>query len=383
MLESLGTIQYDAHSDLWKFTEQQYIIDYEYETQALYQSGYWEDVIPSEGTEYERFMELTERYSGKLKLPTRLISPEIQELDKETFWNFLNTELPLSARFARGINYQMIDDFGANSQEVSALAGIFYYVGRPYRGGGIETFSPPEGNAYFARKIEKQLDAEAIQLRHLVRKITPQKNTVKVEVIDVNRKQVIEYEVDNVIYAGQKHTLKFVYPQDYPLFENNVYAPWMVVSFVLEEDLLGKGYWQNEMLSMERNFLGFIDSDAQYANKNHRVLTAYYCLPNWERKQLAKIKETTQQITQQTLENIANYFLIEPEEFQKSIKKVFIKVMGHAMPIPIPNYLFKDKNLRRSKLNIVYAGTDNSRLPLMLEAIDSGLVAGDLILKNR
>ena len=53
--------------------------------------------------------------------------------------------------------------------------------------------------------------------------------------------------------------------------------------------------------------------------------------------------------------------------------------MGHAMPIPQPNYLFDDKNDKRKHQGLVYAGVDNSRLPLLLEAIDSGLEAVKLL----
>ncbi len=378
-LENLGVVSFDNTTNLWRFTERQYVINYYSETQALYKGEYWDDVIPSEGEEYERFMQLTERYIGKLKLPTRLIDAEWHALDQETFYAFLQREMPLSARFARGVDYQVVDDFGANSQQISALAGLFYYAGRPYRGEQIETFSPPEGNAYFARKIAAQLPQEAIKLRHLVRKIIPNKQGATVEVLDLSQNQVIAYKAKSVVYAGQKHALKFVYSQDYPLFEQNVYAPWMVVSFVLSQNNLPAGFWQNEMLSMERNFLGFIDSDAQLADRNHRVLTAYYCLPEWNRSQLAKVDENAPLIAAQTLENIAQYFEVSSGTLRESVEKVFLKVMGHAMPIPVPNYLFKDKNTQRSHPHIVYAGTDNSRLPLLLEAIDSGIVAAQLL----
>ena len=49
--------------------------------------------------------------------------------------------------------------------------------------------------------------------------------------------------------------------------------------------------------------------------------------------------------------------------------------MGHAMSIPKINNLFNDKNLHRSEPNMVYAGVDNSRLPLLFEALDSGIQA--------
>jgi len=42
--------------------------------------------------------------------------------------------------------------------------------------------------------------------------------------------------------------------------------------------------------------------------------------------------------------------------------------------------LFKDGNEARSNQNIAYAGVDNGRLPLLFEAIDSGIMAGKLLI---
>lgn len=49
------------------------------------------------------------------------------------------------------------------------------------------------------------------------------------------------------------------------------------------------------------------------------------------------------------------------------------------MPIPKVNYLFDDQNRYRSEPGLVYAGVDNSRLPLLFEAMDSGIQAVKLL----
>ena len=50
----------------------------------------------------------------------------------------------------------------------------------------------------------------------------------------------------------------------------------------------------------------------------------------------------------------------------------FIHVMGHAMSIPTPHYLF---NTYPEIGNFKFAGADTGRLPLLFEAIDSGIMA--------
>jgi len=47
--------------------------------------------------------------------------------------------------------------------------------------------------------------------------------------------------------------------------------------------------------------------------------------------------------------------------------------MGHAMSVPTPRFLFNDANDKGTDL--IYAGVDNGRLPLLYEAMDSGLMA--------
>jgi hypothetical protein len=53
--------------------------------------------------------------------------------------------------------------------------------------------------------------------------------------------------------------------------------------------------------------------------------------------------------------------------------------MGHAMPIPTKDYLFTDKNHQRPDNDFVFAGVDNARLPLLFEAVDSGIEAVKLL----
>ena len=61
------------------------------------------------------------------------------------------------------------------------------------------------------------------------------------------------------------------------------------------------------------------------------------------------------------------------------IEKVYVKVHGHGMPIPAPGYLFRDGNRQSPYPGLAYAGVDNGRLPLLLEAMDSGISAARLV----
>jgi hypothetical protein len=91
---------------------------------------------------------------------------------------------------------------------------------------------------------------------------------------------------------------------------------------------------------------------------------------------MSLIEERKQTFVDQSLSHLEKYF---DTSFKNQVEKVIIKQMGHAMPIPNPGYLFNDGNDSRSNINLVYAGVDNGRLPLLFEAVDSGIFAVDIV----
>jgi len=140
---------------------------------------------------------------------------------------------------------------------------------------------------------------------------------------------------------------------------------------VLSSPLGDFGFWQNEILVEDQSFLGFINSAAQYDEiQPKQVLTAYYCLPSDSRKDLVNIQETKEAIISKTIKYLEAYF---KQSVTDRVEAVFINAMGHAMPIPGKGYLFSDKNPITRPENLAFAGVDHHRLPLLFEAIDSGI----------
>ena len=371
-LEELGVIFYDSGVGLWDFVDSQYLIEAQNESKTLTEDGLKEQVLAPSNLK-EDFLKLLSPYLSEMKMPTRLISEKLRFLNKTSFTEFLQRSLVLTPVFKKGIDYQMKDDYGANADKISALAGIHYYMCRPYYTKDVSLFSPPEGNYYFINKMANTLPKGNIRMSHLVRNISKTNKHFDVEVINIKHGTVDIYQTQKIIYAGQKHSLKYIFPPDGLLFNNNEYAPWLIINFVLHDKGKSDSFWQNEFLTEDLHFMGFIDSASQARRKgNYRIFTAYYCFDSTQRILLASITDTAQAIVAKTIEKICLYF---NQDITSQVKKVFIKVMGHAMPIPKTNYLFNDKNLSRSEPNMVYAGVDNSRLPLLFEALDSGIQA--------
>lgn len=375
-LKNLNIIQYNTFRRMWEFVDKQYIIPPATESRCYAHGSYREDVLPA-GPLKNNFIQLISEFQDDMIMPTRLIKKKYHYLNNITFSEYLNKNLDIPTQFKNGLDYNLRDDYGGGSDKVSALAGIHYYQCRPYYTKPVELFSPPQGNYYFIDKMAASLPKERIMTNQLVYRIEKSAEGFNVGILDRNTHEVVTARVMKIIYAGNKHVLKYSFPEDYSLFKDNVVAPWAVMNIVLNKELPGDTYWQNEILSDHPSMIGYVNSKAQYLPAGSpSVITAYFCLDPANRNQLVNLEDNKYHFTGQVIELIGNTL---DTNLKKLVSEVIIRVFGHAMPVPVPGYLFKDKNQRRSQENLVYAGVDNHRLPLFFEAFDSGIFAAGLL----
>jgi protoporphyrinogen oxidase len=372
LLEDLDIVSYQDWSKSWSFKDRQHIIFHKSKNRC-YDHGQFRHDVLTESASKNEFLNLMQPYLGKMHLPTRLIEDNLRHLDQVTFKNYLESNMVVPVDLMDQLDYHMKDDYGAGSEVVSALAGIHYFMCRPYYEQVVELFSPPEGNYYFIDKMAEQLPKEQLKTQSLVSNIKSRGKGYEVEIIDVEKRQVYKVRCNKLIYAGQKHALKHIYPEVFSRFESNQYSPWMVVNVFCKDNLPMPAFWQNEMLSEDTSFMGFVDSATQQrSDKSNRVLTGYYCLPQNSRKDLLNVTANKSLIVSQTIEKMSAFF---KQDVYSLVSEVHIKVMGHAMPIPVPGYLFGKDPTYSNKDNLAFAGVDMGRLPLMYEAMDSGLLA--------
>ena len=104
------------------------------------------------------------------------------------------------------------------------------------------------------------------------------------------------------------------------------------------------------------------------------MLTAYYCFPNIHHYIIQDFESSAETLVYETISNMSLYY---EEDISKHVKQAHIKLLGHAMPIPHPGYLTKDRTLFKD--NLAFAGVDTGRLPLMFDALDSGIQAAKSI----
>ncbi len=376
MLSDMGIIELNTFSRLWEFKEKQYIIPVQQEGRCFVNGIYREDVLPP-GDLREKFKRLLIPFGPDMVMPTRKINSDYHHLNDISFTHWLQEKLALDPSFLEGLHYNMRDDYGGDADTVSALAGIHYYTCRPYYTKPVELFSPPQGNYYFIEKMAGALPEKSIKTGHLVYKIRQQPKGFLAEVLDREKKERITIKTKKIIYAGNKHALKYVYPADYPLFQPINYAPWAIMTILVKDLPEGDIFWQNEIISAHPSLIGFVDSRSQVkSGSSPTVLTAYFCLDPVNRNILAEIEQQKEIFTSQVIRILSDYF---NKDLKKIIERVLIRLLGHAMPVPVPGYLFKDKNDNRTNESMIYAGVDNHRLPLFFEALDSGILASRLI----
>jgi hypothetical protein len=370
LLKELNIIEYNPNSSLWEFVEKQHLISSENEVQCWYNGQIRTSVIP-EGKVKKNFLSLLEPYLNKMVLPTRLIDSKYSWLNDISFYDYLYKYLDPDAAFISAIDYQMIDDYGAPSKSVSALAGIHYYTCRPYydEKQHIELFSPPEGNFYFVQKLISAINNnKALLNQHLVFSISQTSDGVTAKVLDIANNSIKLIKAKNAIYAGQKHALKFINKDLFKAYEFNRYSPWFVINIELKEPINTKHVWQNDFINNDMTFLGFVNSKAQ-SKEDKQVLTAYFCYPEKFRNTLKDFSAQKEHIINTAVKNISGFYQLD---ISPLIEKIHVKLMGHAMPIPFPGYI---KNNWKKNGNIAFAGVDTGRLPLFFEAMDSGIVA--------
>lgn len=372
LLSKLNIVNYNGIRNEYQFVDKQHLIPAERDQICFDGSEFRDSPIPS-GANATDFYNLLKPYIGNMPLPTRLIGDELRHLNEITFYDYLNKYLLLDPDLLHGIDYQMMDDYGGNASQVSALAGIHYYTCRNYFSDEKpELFSPSEGNYYFIRKLKDTIESTSIRTSLITLKIQKKGNRYESLVFDIQADEYLTIESENIIYAGQKNALKYVAPEFYAPFEATKYSPWVVVNFEMIETPEEEAFWQNDMVNISKNVLGFVNSSVQNAREN--VLTLYMCFASSGRKEVVELMKDPESMAQRAAENLELFF---GKRIKQHIKSAHVKIMGHAMPIPGKGYLFRDANRMFDQPNFFVAGVDNGRLPLMIEALDSGIVAAN------
>jgi hypothetical protein len=371
LLQKANVIDFDKLTDQWRFVDQQNLIEEERETLCMEEDEYRLGVLP-DSVETEKFLSLVKSFCERVGLPSHEFELK-KPLSKLTFAKWLEESgLSLSTKFVKALDYQMRDDYGADSRSVAAWAGLVYYAARPE---GCALFAPPEGNFYFIQKLSALLEEpKSLQTNCLLTAIVPKAQGFRLVCALPKKKTRFELHCESLVYAAPKFTLPYVMKSaNFGRFSELSYAPWLCINLVIRGFQEHEFYWQNEILGWIPHLIGFVDSGPQ---NGFRVLTAYYCFSPDQRKVLLDEELLKTDILNQTIKAIERFWDVA---LYDSIVEVHMRPIGHGMAIPTPQMLNTD--FESPFPNMVLAGADTGRLPLMLDALDSGIKAANRLLR--
>jgi hypothetical protein len=210
----------------------------------------------------------------------------------------------------------------------------------------------------------------------MVRRMWDRRDHVEVLALDLREHNSRRLRAKYVVFAAPKKLVKWVFPADAGLFCRNVYAAWIVVTTMLsrlpEKDML---FWSNGIFHPKHHYVG-----VTWAN-HHRpddppILGHYIVFPPGRWHHVPVLIDRPRRILRLCMRQLR---ALIGRDATCDVDRVIIQKLGHAMPTPVPGTLFTNPNARRSCQRIVYAGVDTGRLPLLIEALDSGLEAARLI----
>jgi NAD(P)-binding Rossmann-like domain len=384
-LENKEIIRFNNLTSKWDFIDSQYLVPENNIQEILFQKHRYRD-FPFSEKDLKRLLDLVEPFLGKMSLPTRLLSKNIQSLDKISFKNFLSQKsILLSDETIDFMNYRMQDDYGGDIGSVSALAALTHYAGRPNNAHGFKTFSAPQGNDYFGQKIASKFSTDQLLLNSAALHILETPIGFETFFIQKTSNEIIKVVSRRLLYAGQKFGLKYIFPKYYPPFSKIRYSPWLTVGILLKKNLSNPRsfFWQNEIIGTNQNFLGFVNSQAQNFGQisnssDYFSITAYYSFKPEDRSVVRKMLEDPYALVNKTASFISQHL---DYNISQDIKRCFIKAHGHGIPIPSPGHMDIRKTIHSSK-KLAFAGADYGRLPLLFDVIDSGLQAANDLSRN-
>ena len=377
--------------------------------ERLLYRGRWKDgLVPGDVSiassllEIDKFFNLIEKYKAfvlpngsalfNLPMGEEVFSDEARKLDQQTFASFLQEQGFHSPELRWYVDYCCRDDYGGNTDQISAYAGLHYFCSRKGHAGnaaGDEVLTWEEGNYFLVKKLREDV-LKCIRSHSMVVKVVEEDGGVVLTVLDTSNGKAYGVEAEKVIVACPS----FVAARILPAETMNVewlsklrYAPWLVANVVLNKlpaerdgsDLA----WDNVLYGSDS--LGYIHSTHQRTevHPEMEVLTWYYAFSagDWASVRKKLLTQTPEELWESPLKELKTVY----PEIEKGIVAVDLHIWGHGMICPVPGLISAEE--RRSaqapwKNKIYFAHSDRSGISLFEEAFHQGLRAANHIISG-
>jgi predicted NAD/FAD-binding protein len=376
--------------------------------ERLFINGHWQDgLVPNFGVsqqekkEIATFFELVAEYRNKtgndgkpvFEIPISQSSQDDQykALDKVSFADFLKTNHFSSPHLLWYLNYCCKDDYGSTLKDTSAYAGLHYFCARRAKAANAESSAVltwPEGNAFLVNKLHQPCK-QRIKTNQLITSLHIVENQVELVVYNTLTEECIKYICKQVILSTPQYINQYILPESLinkrkatPLFE---YSPWMVANITLTELPEYKGEplsWDNVLYHSKS--LGYVNACHQHLNKDHNGYVLTYYLPLTDLPAKEARHAAREKTHEDWVKDIVSDLKIAHEKIEIYITNIDVKIWGHGMIKPKPDFIFNSEKEEYTKPidnKVFFAHTDLSGISIFEEGFSQGMNAAKQIIQ--
>lgn len=377
-------------------------------TERLFLHGAWQEgLIPQVGTsdsdrrQYQEFFSAMENFKsmkgrdGKtaFSIPVDSSSqdPELIKLDAISMDEYMDRHHWNSEPLRWYINYCCRDDYGAESKEVSAWAGIHYFASRRGKASNAPAQTVvtwPEGNGWLAKKLKEAVHSK-IRTSALVFNVEKQVDgSVAVDYFDIEKNSVVRIRSKAVVFAAPRFVANHVVKSQRQTRSHEVkteYSPWMVANISLDYLPHEEGAplsWDNVLYRSDS--LGYVDATHQDLKMRPRKTVLTYYMPLSSKSPSESRAEALGKKHDEWCDFILKDLSHAHPDIESHVQNIDVWLWGHGMIRPKPGFIWGEgrKQLLLNEPPVYYAHSDMSGISIFEEAYIRGVHAADEVLKN-
>jgi monoamine oxidase len=327
--------------------------------------------------------------------------PALLALDRITLASWLKSEGLDCPALRWYLDYACRDDFGIGIEQVSAWAGLHYFVCRDGEAENAESdtvLTAPEGNGWLVQRLEERLAPRLLcqAVATAIRPPTGPRQPIQVDVWLAAGQRSLRIEAEQLIWAGPLFVLAHLWPSApaavHDAARQFTYAPWLVANLTLSElphTRAGSPLAWDNVLHGARG-LGYVVATHQRlrVHPGPTVITWYRPLDHLPppAARAALLNTSHAQWSREILGELS-----QPHpELRDITRRIDLFRHGHAMVQPRPGLLWDARSPRRALAaglgrehpRIHLAHADLSGMSLFEEAQYRGIHAAERALKQ-
>jgi phytoene dehydrogenase-like protein len=365
--------------------------------ERLFYQGEWhtglapDDVLePAARAELARFHELEHAWTERLgsdgasafQIPVALSSrdPEILALDRISIATWLDQQRFVTPFVRWYVRYAMLDDYGAEPEDVSAWAGLHYFAARKLRTPELEGshfLVWPEGNGRLVDELAQRSGARTVQ-GALVTAIAPHAAGATVSWLDVANRRAHRIDARAVILAVPAFVARRLLPTAAARLPARASSPWLVANLHVERPFDPDLAWDSVLYQAEG--LGYVDAGHQRTLPSDRTVLTYYRA--WGSSDVAASRAQLAGANWADLaEGVLGDLAPAHPHLREELERMDIMLWGHGMPRPRPGFLgselFRPPVLLDAR--VAWAHVDQSGMALFEEGQARGVTAAETL----